>query len=160
VWGSWYRKRRTGVGEGRVEALTARHVVHAARIGIVYAAVDGADELGPEHVRAGIAWCDYSLATVERIYTATASGRAHKLLDAVRKARLDGLDGTGQRDVFGRNLTGEELQALRDELERRHLIVTTECPTRGRSALVSYAISPVVLGNDQTTETTKGVGDD
>jgi Bifunctional DNA primase/polymerase, N-terminal len=155
VWRPFYLARRSGRGAGIVRALTARHHVHAARLSILYAALDGAVELGPDHVRAAIAWCDYSYATVELVFGPGASGRARTLVEAIRAAGTNGLDGTAQRDVFHRNLSGEELATIRAELEEVGLVHTEHLPTGGRPRLVSLAITrhdPY----DQTTKGTKG----
>jgi hypothetical protein len=141
-WRAFYAERRRGVGDGAVQALTARHHVHAARIATVYAAVDGAATIGLDHVDAGIAWCDYSLGTVELVFGEGVTGDARRLLDAVRAAGRDGLDGTAQRDLFQRHLGGDALDALRAELGRRGLIHTVDVPTAGRPRRISIAISP------------------
>jgi hypothetical protein len=143
VWESFYMERRRGVGDDpRLQAVTARHHVHAARLMTVFAALDDADELGPDHVRAAIAWCDYSVATVEHAFALGATGKSGVLLKAIRGAGADGLSGTAQRDLFHRHLTGEQLEALRADLERRHLVHTFQRPTAGRSTTVSVAIHP------------------
>ncbi len=144
VWESFYRRRRRGVGTGPVEALTARHHVHAARLATVYAAVDGAATIDVDHVRAGIAWCDYSLATVELVFGEIA-GDAAKLLEAIRRTGTEGLDGTAQRDLFQRHRSGDDLDALRAELERRQLIHTVDVPTAGRPRRISFATTPEAI---------------
>lgn len=148
VWKAFYNERRRGVGLGSVKALTARHHVHAARLATVYAVLDGATAFAPEHVRAAIAWCDYSHATVEQIFGGL-SGDAVKLLDAIRKAGGDGLTYTAQNNLFSRNLTAERLEALRAQLAQRHLIVTIDVPTGGRPSSTSYAVSAPLRTNER-----------
>ena len=140
-WKPWYVERAHGVDHGAVRTLTARMRVHLPRIAAVYAALDGAGQLTAEHFDAARAWTDYGTDTVRLVFGEGVTGKARKLLEAVRKAGLDGLDGTAQRDLFSKNLEGDELDALRDELEQRGLVWTTTEPTGGRPRTVSYAVT-------------------
>ena len=142
VWREFYVAREDGVSEHGpvVEALTARHISHAARIALLYAVMDGASELNAEHIRAGIAWCDYSLGTVLRLFGGRPLvGDAGLLLEAVREAGVEGLDLTGQSAVFGRHRTAEQLEHLRTELESAHFIHTIRLSDR---RTVSIALQP------------------
>lgn len=141
VWDDWYDTRRAGVGKGAIAELTARHHVHAARLAILYAALDGVDELGPDQMRSAIAWCDYSLGTAELVFGDGVVGRARKLLDAIRGSGPEGLDGRAQDAVFGGNVTG--LADLRGELEAARLIHSMDLATGGRPRLVSFGIHPL-----------------
>jgi hypothetical protein len=143
LWADWYRARRRGVGTGVLADLTARHVVHAARIAIIYAALDGARTIEPAHLRAALAWVDYSLATTELVFGSSLIGNVRRLLEAIRSAGRQGLDGTAQRDLFHRHLGGDDLAELRQKLTDRHLVHTIEVPTAGRPRTVSYAITPL-----------------
>jgi hypothetical protein len=77
-----------------------------------------------------------------KVFTTGPAGRAGQLLQAIREAGTDGLDGVGQHEVFKRNLKAGELEAIRADLEAKRLIVTATFATGGRPRLVSYAISP------------------
>jgi hypothetical protein len=143
LWKEFYDANRRGLSETpALEAVTGRQVSHAARVALVYAALDGHSSISDDHVRAGIAWADYSLGTVLKVFTTGPAGRAGQLLEAIREKGTDGLDGVGQHDVFKRNLQPGELEAIREDLEARHLIVTASFATGGRPRLVSYAIWP------------------
>ena len=72
-----------------------------------------------------------------------AIGDTAKLLEAIRQAGDDGLDGTAQSAVFHRHRSAEQLDSMRADLERRQLIHTVDVPTGGRPRLVSFAVSTV-----------------
>ena len=123
VWDPFYVERRTGMLDESplVRVFAHRQPAHAARLAITFAAIDGSTALRPADIEAAIAWCDYSLDTVRFVFGDGATGDAGKLLAAIRSEGDKGLDGTAQRDLFSRNLSGEQLAALRAELERRGL---------------------------------------
>jgi hypothetical protein len=144
AWEDFYFERRRGLGDTEaMRAITGRQVAHAARLALIYAALDGDDQIRLVHLRAGIAWADYSVGTICKVFTASASGRAGQLLTAIREKGTDGLDGVGQDAVFSKNLRVGELALMRDELEQQHLIVTGQVATSGRPRLLSIAISPL-----------------
>jgi hypothetical protein len=66
---------------------------------------------------------------------------ADRLLEAVRAAGEQGLDGTEQRDLFSRHAGGKRLEMARALLEGRGLIVTETEETSGRPRLVSRAVT-------------------
>jgi hypothetical protein len=144
LWVPFFEARRPGLGDSEMmRAITGRQVAHAARIALIYAALDRSEQLEPEHIAAAIAWCDYAVGTIAKVFTGGPGGRAGQLLAAIREVGTDGLDGAGQHEVFKRNLKAGELEALRGDLEARHLVVTATFPTGGRPRIVSYAITPV-----------------
>jgi hypothetical protein len=143
LWDEWYRARRRGVGTGIIADLTARHHVHAARLAIIYAALDGAGTIELAHLKAALSWVDYSLATTQLVFGSAWVGNVRRLLEAIRHGGSDGLDGTAQHDVFQRHLNAGAIEELRGDLEARRLIHTVTVPTNGRPRIISYAISPL-----------------
>jgi hypothetical protein len=144
LWDPFFRERRPGLGESEMmRAITGRQVAHAARIALIYAALDRAEQFELEHIRAAIAWCDYAVGTIDKVFTGGPGGKAGQLLAAIREAGTDGLDGASQDRVFHGNLKSGTLGELRSELEARRSIVTASFPTGGRPRIVSYAIAPV-----------------
>ncbi len=87
-----------------------------------------------------MAWEQYSLDSIDYLFDERISGRGADLLEAIRGAGGRGLSGTEQQKLFSNNLTGEAVQALRDDLERRHLIVTAKVSSGGHPRTVSMAI--------------------
>jgi putative DNA primase/helicase len=151
LWEPWYRRVRFGSGEGRVRSLTRRQHVQAARLALIFAVLDEADEIKPAHLEAATAWTDYSVATAERYFGSGPGGQAGKLLDAIRRAMPDGLTTTDQHAVFGRHIDATALEVLRHELEAAHHVFSYELSTGGRPKIVSVAIT-AVRTNEETEE--------
>jgi hypothetical protein len=141
TWATFYRRARTGIGEGFTAEMTGRSVAHAARIALIYAVLDGADRIGTDHIAAAEAWVDYGAATVEKVFGGGVSGLAGMLLAAIRDAGPDGMTLTQQSEVFSRNRSAAELDQARTTLEARHLIHTTAASSStGRPTRRSVAI--------------------
>jgi hypothetical protein len=141
LWKPWYDRVRPA-GTGSVPVLTKRQHVHVARRVNIISALDMAETVTGGAMRASMAWERHSLDSIEYLLGQRISGRGADLLEAIRAQDSRGLSGTDQQKVFSNNLTREEMQRLRDDLERRHLIVTVEVPTKGRTSKASLAIWP------------------
>jgi hypothetical protein len=128
-------------GSGPIPDLVCRQHVHVPRIMAILAVLDGSEAVTVDHFRAARAWNDYSVATVERLFSQGIPGKAGQLLQAVREAGGDGLDGTRQVVMFKNSLDTAGVARLRAELEARLLMVTVRFPTGGRPRLVSFAMS-------------------
>jgi hypothetical protein len=131
-WGEFYMDRRTGIGTGITKALTGRQVVHAARLALIYAVLDGAVVIKEEHVAAAVAWCDYSCASAEKVFVGRVPGKAGLLLAAVRESMPDGITGRELNAGVTHNWKAGELSAARAELESRHLLFVANEPSGGR----------------------------
>ncbi len=143
-WAVFYRQRRTGVGEGIARSLSARHVAHAARIGLIYAVLDAEPVIRERHVDAAIAWCDYSLASVAKTFACSLGGKSDTLVRAVRGAMPDGIYGTTLHDGVAHNWGKGELATARALLEEGHLIcVFHESSGGGRPRERYVALAPV-----------------
>jgi hypothetical protein len=130
-WHDWYVERRTGSGEGIARSLSARHVAHAARASLIYAALDGSPVIRLEHLDAAIGWCDYSIDTVGKVFACALGGRAEQLLRAVRDAMPDGIYGTTLHSTIAHNWKRGELAEVRQQLEERHLVHVIREPGDG-----------------------------
>ena len=130
----FYLERRNGMssagaGQGaRRPACT----VHAARLAIVYAALDGATMLGAEHFKAAMAWCDYGLDTVRSCSATASPARARKLLEAIREAGATGSTARPSMTCSGATcpVTSWRRSARRARAARTDL--DAEVPTGGR----------------------------
>ncbi len=159
TWSTFYRRARTGIGDGFTAEMTGRAVAHAARIALIYAVLDGADRITVEHIAAAEAWVEYGAATVEKVFGAGVAGLAGMLLTAIRDAGPDGLTLTEQSAVFSRNRSADDLERARADLEGRHLIHTTPGATSaGRPARRSVAIWPEVGATNSRKKRTKRDG--
>ncbi len=141
LYDPWYRSVRAREEPG--SELTCRQHVHVPRIMLILAVLDRAERLTVEHFEAAKAWNNYSVATAERLFARSSRpGKIGQLLEAIREAGSDGLDGTAQVVMFKNTLDSARVARLRAELEAQQLIVTTAFPTGGRPRLVSFAIYP------------------
>lgn len=95
--------------------VVARAEAQTLRLSVAYAAIDGATEIGVDHLAA--AWelyryCDWS-ARIIFGRDLTGDEVADRLLEALRDVHPNGLDGTEQRDVFSRHIAADRLKAAR-----------------------------------------------
>jgi hypothetical protein len=141
IWGEWYPTVR-GHDIGPIPALTKRQHLHVARSTNIASVLDMAEEVSAGALRFSMAWEQYSLDSIDYLFDERISGRSADLLAAIRDAGSRGLSGTEQQKLFFNNLTRDDVQKLRDDLERRHLIFTVKVPTAGRTRTMSLAIWP------------------
>lgn len=139
LWGSIYNGIDDDV-DGVLGAVTARAEAQMLRLSVVYALLDGSAAIDVAHLEAAKAVWDYCEASAVYIWgDATGDPQADKLLSALREAGAAGIDGTAQAALFGRHVTAERLDTIRDLLERRGLVVTEQQPTAGRPRTVTRA---------------------
>ena len=113
LWQPWYEQVRPG-RPGDEAALAKRHHAIAPRLANIYAVLDQAPKWAPEHLRAGMAWTQYSFDTTQSLFGTEVPGHARRLLDAIRQEGAKGLAGTGQQKaLFGHR----DVKALRADLE-------------------------------------------
>jgi hypothetical protein len=120
--------------------VVARAEAQCLRLSVAYAAVDGAPQIGVNHLAA--AWelyryCDWS---ARLIFGPDLTGDevADRLLEALRDAHPNGLNATQQRDVFSRHVTAERLRSARSRLEELGLSTTKNEQSGGRPRVVTY----------------------
>lgn len=144
AWEAFYRERRTGVGHGLAKALSARQVAQASRLALIYAVLDAEPVIRRRHVDAAIAWCDYSLGSIDKVLDGAQVGaKAGKLLEAVRTAMPHGITGGELYRGVAHNWHGGELTVARAELEAAQLIVVISEPSAGGRPYERYlALSP------------------
>ncbi|MGE3328358.1 MAG: DUF3987 domain-containing protein [Acidimicrobiia bacterium] len=151
--------------EGVVGSLTARAEAQIVRLSVVYALLDQSPVVDVPHLDAAKAVWDHCEASVVRVFGGERTDEriARRLLAALRESP-SGLDGTEQRDLFSRHVSGHEIAAARRELAERGLAVTRAVNTGGRPRLVTSVIeaalemdsslssqgcAPLVLGSDK-----------
>jgi hypothetical protein len=144
--------------DGIVGALTARVHPQRLRLSVLYAALDGAKEIRPEHVRAADACWKYTVASVEHIFGDARGDRVQdRLLKALRASWPDGLTGAERDAIFKGNLRPGQLPEALVELERRGLIRTESIPVpRGRPVTRTYAVPAVSPFNPLLTDADVG----
>ena len=146
LWGDVYGELSGPTG-GLRHVLAAHTSAIALRAAVLYAIVDPyADQLGVvqvAHLRAALALCRYSAATIEYVFgDAQGDLLTDRLLEAVRTAGPSGLSVTDQFAKVGGHFTKDRLDRARDLLEARHLIATGHRGTGSTRTRVSVAISP------------------
>jgi hypothetical protein len=140
-WAQWYPTVREG--SGPLPSLTRRQHVQAARLALIYAVVEGSNELRLKHLDAAIAWVEYSAAVMTRIYSSGTTGVEATLLRGIRDAGEAGLSHGAQSELFHHNVRARELADARQRLLERHLIVEWTAPsTGGRRSTTNFAIAP------------------
>jgi DnaB-like helicase N terminal domain len=147
LWEEAYRAWAENSLSGLAGALTARADAHTLRLSVAYALLDGSARIEAEHVQAALAVWNYCQASVRYLFGDTLGNDvADRLLDALRDRYPEGLDSTGQYELYSRNVTAQQLRDARALLERRHppLIRTEQLPAagRGRLTIISYAVPP------------------
>jgi hypothetical protein len=162
LWATYYRELEEREKPGIVGTLTARAPAHLLRMSVIFALLDGRDQVDVDHLRAARALTAYSEASVEYVFgTALGDAIADALLAALRKLpHGQGLDGTQQRDLFSRHATREELDQAREYLEAQGLAETITVKTGGRPKLVTFAMATEAIeatyGSDQDVRSRGG----
>jgi len=120
---------------GIAGAIAARAEAHTIRLALLYALIEGARQIQPEHLAAALSlWRYAQRSAVWALERSTGDPLAQQIYDALTHALPDGLTRTQLRDLLHRNLTtarlNETLAALADDgkIESRRIL------TAGRPA--------------------------
>ncbi len=123
---------------GRVGALLGRGEAHVRRMAALYALFDRKTEADQSHLKAAIAYWQYSEDSTLWIFSRHASSEVevyeNRLLRAVVKAGE--LDETNISTLFGHNLSAARLDQVKQNLKREGLLHSVEIKTGGRPRLV------------------------
>jgi hypothetical protein len=139
LWAKAYKDFGDGA-TGLAGALTARPEAQTLRLSVAYALLDGSALIEPVQVEAALAVWRYCEASAAAIFGSLLGDPvADRLLEALRDAGSEGLDGAAQHAVFGRHVAAARLALARALLEGKGLIVTSSEETGGRPRLVSKA---------------------
>ncbi len=127
---------------GILGAVTARAEAQILRLSLFYALLDQSEQIGLLHLLAATAVWDYSAASARHIFGPYRSGDpdTDKLLEALRDAGDEGLDGTEQHAVFSGHRSAHRLLEIRRKLEEASLITTTQQTTDGRPRVRSFVL--------------------
>jgi hypothetical protein len=95
---------------GLLGAVTARAEAQTVRLALLYALLDGNDEIGEPHLRAAIAVWEYCEASAAHIFgNALGDPVADDILRALQQ--VDGMTRTAISNLFGRNRSAERIGA-------------------------------------------------
>ena len=116
LWAEVYPELSEG-RPGLLGAVTARAEAQVLRLSLLYAVIDGASAIAPEHLKAALAVWEYAEASARHIFgEATGDSVADRTLRALRDA-CDGLTRTGISGLFGRNVPAPRIDAGLQTLE-------------------------------------------
>ena len=139
LWAEMYAEMAEDDPGGLVGHATARAEAQTLRLSLTYALADGQRQIDVAHLEAGYALWRYCRDSAAYIFGDSLGDEvADQLLTALRAAGPDGLDGTAQRDLFGRHTAGARIAAARVLLAERGLAHTVTEPTDGRPRIVTY----------------------
>jgi hypothetical protein len=134
AWSAVYARLSEGY-PGLFGAVTGRAEAQCLRLALVYALMDGASQIGREHLLAALAIWGRAEASARYIFgDALGNPIADQVLDALRAARLDSITRTGISKLLGKHQTAERIGAALSLLERRGLARRESVRTEGAPA--------------------------
>lgn len=130
------------VPDGLLGSLCARSEAHVLRLSLLYALLDGAQEIGPEHLRAALALWEYSAASAAMVFGASSGDPLAESVHGALVASPAGMTRTEIRDFFGRNRSALAIDRALAALARHNRAACERVPTAGRPAELWHAIAP------------------
>jgi hypothetical protein len=111
VWVAVYNALSAGQS-GLLGAVTARAEAQTIRLGLIYALLDGSNEIDEVHLKAGLAVWEFCEASAAHIFGNALGGPvADEIMIALKQAGAAGMTRTEIRDLFGRNQSGDRIGA-------------------------------------------------
>jgi hypothetical protein len=122
--------------------LTARSEAHTVRLALIYALLDGADQIQPQHLQAALAIWDYAARSATwALHTATGDPLAEQIHAALLRSP-GGLTRTQLRDLCQRNQPLERVEQALANLATAGRATSHKTPTSGRPAEIWTATQP------------------
>jgi hypothetical protein len=138
LWDAVYNALLDDEPTGALGSAIARAEVQVLRMSVVYAATDGTSKIDVPHIEAAYELWRYARWTAAQLFESKPlNANATKLLEALRKAGDAGMSGSEVARVFSGHLGKQRLDAIRAELERLGLAVTSTVETGGRPRMVT-----------------------
>jgi hypothetical protein len=110
---AWRRVYAT-LSEGKpgiLGAITARAEAQAIRLSLIFALLDGRNEIGLDHLRAALAIWEYVEASTKYIWgDALGDPVADEILRALQRAGDAGMSRTELRDLFARHRSADQIR--------------------------------------------------
>lgn len=140
LWGFLYEVIAAQDIGGLLGSITARAEAHLLRLALLYALSDGSHVVNVDHLEAAWSLLCYADDSARYIFGgALGDPIADRLLVKLRElGDGEGLDGTQQRDLFGRHATGKELEAARLRLAALGLVENLKADSGGRPRIVTF----------------------
>ena len=139
-WSALYYEMAEDDPGGLLGAVIARDAAQVLRLSALYALCSASSTIDVPHVEAAWAvrqYCRQSAATI--FGDASGNPIADKLLQSLRVAGPDGLDGRQMDRALGGHVSAGELKAALGLLDRRGLISTRDEDTGGRPRRITFA---------------------
>jgi hypothetical protein len=120
-------------GEGMYGSVTARAEAQVVRLALVYALLDGANQIDDVHLKAALAFWGYCDETAQHIYGSTLGDRtADEIMRALRVSRDRGMTRTDISGLFKRHQSAEQIGAALELLNRKGRATCEIVDTAGR----------------------------
>jgi hypothetical protein len=126
---------------GLLGAITARAEAQTIRLALIYALLDGKDQIEVVHLRAAIAVWEYCEASAARIFgNALGDPVADQIMLALQSAGGTGMTRTAIRDLFGRHRSGDRIGAALALLSTTGRARVEKNETDGRPSETWFAV--------------------
>nr|WP_042182592.1 DUF3987 domain-containing protein [Kibdelosporangium sp. MJ126-NF4]CEL15092.1 hypothetical protein [Kibdelosporangium sp. MJ126-NF4]CTQ93314.1 hypothetical protein [Kibdelosporangium sp. MJ126-NF4] len=133
-WKQVYRVLCDSEVDGPLGEVLARAPAYVLRLALLYALIDGATAIHPEHIRAGLAIVKYAADTAKDVFgDLSGDSDLDKLSAGIRRAGPKGMTQTEVSALFGRNRSTEQINTLIAQLtEQGAAHMRIHKPARGR----------------------------
>jgi Protein of unknown function (DUF3987) len=160
LWGELYLEMAEDEPGGLLGAIIARDCAQMLRLSVAYCLLDRARVIDVEHVRAAWAVWRYCRASAAYIFGESLGDPiADRLLQAVREAGRDGLDGRQRSKVLNGHASREQLDAACSLLARKGLATIQTVETGGRPITVLRAAEAPLFANSLSSHVSSGPQD-
>ena len=132
AWEAVYRELSVG-SEGLHGSVTARAEAQTIRLALVYALLDGAEQIEVVHLRAALAVWTYCDDTARHIFGSTLGDRtADEIMRALRMSGDRGMTRTDISDLFKRHRSAQQIGVALDLLKSKGRATCETVSTGGR----------------------------
>ncbi|MBM7231939.1 DUF3987 domain-containing protein [Dietzia cinnamea] len=141
LWEPIYRHEKADREDSPLVAATSRSAPTILRLALIYALLDGADQIDADHLVAAHALWEYSAETSRWLFSTAAADAAQHQFDRVQEfITAGGKNGVTRNDIreslFQRNKSAREIDAILAPLVAAGRVEETTRPTKGRPVTV------------------------
>jgi hypothetical protein len=140
MWGQEYKRLSAGVS-GVAGSMSARAETQILRLALIYAIMDGRNNINVPHLCAALEVWRYCQDSVHYCFGSASGNSIADRIMAMLKAMPEGASLTQISAHFGRNRKKEELQRALDTLKATGKARSESRQTEGRPALVWFALA-------------------
>jgi hypothetical protein len=140
LWADLYRQMDEDEPPGLLGAIIARDQPQTLRLSVAYCLLDGAKRIDVAHVQAAASLWQYCRDSAAYVFgESIGNPTADRLLQGIRAAGSEGLDGRQRSALFAGHKTHAELEQALQLLESKDLVEVEEITTGGRPAVIARA---------------------